>query len=169
MKEERGDRKREKSESTECMEIWESCDSTIKLVEFCSWRGVVPPNSPLQPPPLPFLSASSAVIYGLIRLIFTHPSPFLRGAFGPSPNRLLSNPPKNHLEIAVEPPKATAEYRFYFTPCFFGFVSAASFVITGSTRWSLSDLSARIKYSPPRVLRVRRSDLPLKKIVVTHS
>lgn len=33
----------------------ESCDSTIKLGEFCSWRGVVPPSLFLRyhPPPSP--------------------------------------------------------------------------------------------------------------------
>jgi len=66
----------------------ESCDSTIKLGEFCSWRGVVPlarpPTLPPHPPsqaPLraaltPFPFRRSAVIYGLIRLIFpTTPNP----------------------------------------------------------------------------------------------
>lgn len=56
----------------------ESCDSTIKLGEFCSWRGVVPLTLalPSLPPrrhsvPLaPFPFRRSAVIYGLIRLIF---------------------------------------------------------------------------------------------------
>lgn len=57
----------------------ESCDSTIKLGEFCSWRGVVPLT--LAPsfatgarrrsaPLAPFPFRRSAVIYGLIRLIF---------------------------------------------------------------------------------------------------
>lgn len=31
----------------------ESCDSTIKLGEFCSWRGVVPLTLPPLPPPVP--------------------------------------------------------------------------------------------------------------------
>lgn len=37
------------------MEISESCDSTIKLAEFCSWRGVVPLTLPslLLSPPAP--------------------------------------------------------------------------------------------------------------------
>lgn len=63
---------------------FESCDSTIKLGEFCSWRGVS--YSPHSTHPFtfsfhithPFPFHRSAVIYGLIRLIFytTIPPPF---------------------------------------------------------------------------------------------
>lgn len=41
----------------------ESCDSTIKLGEFCSWRGVVPltlPSLPSLPPPPPPAAPSPA-------------------------------------------------------------------------------------------------------------
>lgn len=52
----------------------ESCDSTIKLGEFCSWRGVVPltlaPSFATPAPLAPFPFRRSAVIYDLIRLIF---------------------------------------------------------------------------------------------------
>lgn len=51
-----------------------------------------------------------------------YPHPYEARSTPVSTTRPSQTTPRNHLEIAVEPPKATAGYRFYFAPA-----SSASF------------------------------------------
>jgi len=77
----------------------ESCDSTIKLAEFCSWRSIVPLARPpsqalLRAALIPFPFRRSAVIYGLIRLIFpTTPNPGFPPVFLASARTPKTTPP----------------------------------------------------------------------------
>ena len=82
-------RKGEKSVYNESYRMYgdsESCDSTIKLVEFCSWWGVVPLGPPLlilhsdSPPPL-FSPPSFPPFSSYLRF----DSPYLSPPFMPSP------------------------------------------------------------------------------------
>jgi hypothetical protein len=152
------------------MEIPESCDSTIKLVEFCSWRGVVGPPSP--PRPLSPFRQFRSYLRGLIRLIYTHPPPkIVRGlrplepATLPSPEsafdpRELARREGRSPALARPPLGSALRFRRLVAP------DARQLRYYRERGPLPPDLSARIKYSPPR-----RADLtgPTKRFVFPGS
>lgn len=70
----------------------ESCDSTIKLGEFCSWRGVVPTTLYAPPSTLPLSPLSFSPFHRYLRFdspyLPRHPSLFPLSCLSPSSLRL---------------------------------------------------------------------------------